>query len=650
MRTAGTVSKSLPFSGKRNRGCLIMKKALLTLVLFIMLLIPAGVSAAGISLLSPQDNQTLHEGEEILCKVQLSSAVNAYKVKIYVDGSFAKELSAKDELSCSIIGIGSGMHTVLAEAADVMGNVLSEASAIINIEAENPPRISVALLDESAEPVIDISEQDFAEVSVSDPENNYSHADVVLNGESMGTYSESSFFVDLSQSAAGDNIIKITAYDAYGNKSVYEKVFSVKRKINTVLTENNFENYSGSTPAGFLNFVTNKGGSYKAVTTDDAARGTSMAICVEQQAVQNDVDPNIHFELPDKLIKYAVEAAYLIPGDENGDYNATTTLRCRNSNGSELKILEFSKDGKIHILGSGGKLNAAAADGTIPYNLNEWYDVRVIVDGNSKKYDFYLNGELLAENRDAAGKGGEGITAFRFAICNNTQHAAEHACSEIGAKVYIDDIKISSMVDFPAVEKVTSSSGGSIIGGESDICVKLTEPVAESELGGKLSVESELGELPVSSAEFNPDDLTLNVTVGGVFQPNVRYRFKMSKGTKISSTVKTDKDLYYVFNAEKGAVDVVKSGFAFNGGRLEFEADIESTASGTTDMLMIIYIWEKDRLVFANSKSISVDSVKTITERISSKPLVKGETAEVFILKTPELDKPVSVKRFNFSM
>lgn len=625
-----------------------MKKALSAAVLVMLTMICGRAWAAEITLSSPQNNQTLHEGEEILCSAQLSGTDDAYKVKIYVDGSLAKEFSAKESLSCSVTGIGSGVHTVRADAEDVLGKVISQTEASVNVEANGAPQISAEMLDGSGKVTIDISEQSFLEVSVSDAENNFSHADVSLNGENIGTFGESSFAVDIGSAAAGDNIIEIAAYDEYGNKSVYEKVFGVKRKIEAVLTENDFEKYSGGTPAGFLNFVTGKGGSYAAVTTDIAERGTSMAMRVEQQATQNDVDPNIHYELPDRFIKYVIEASFMLPGGEGGNYDATATLRCRNSNGSELKILEFSRDGKIRLLGSGGELEPAAADGEIPYNLNEWYDIKIVLDGSSKKYDLYLNGELAAANRDAAGKAGEGITAVRFAVCNNTQHSAEHTCSEIGASVCLDDIRISSLVDFPKIESVAAASGESISGGETDICVKFSGDIADADISKMLSIESEIGSMPIRAAVFNGDDLTLNISAAGVFQPNIGYCLKMKKGTKISSTIKTDAELQCVFNAEKSAADVAKSRFEYSGGKLEFEADIENTENEAADMLMIMYIWDNDRLVFANSKKISVGGNGTITERISSKPTVKGETAEVFIMKLPELDQPVTVKKFRF--
>ncbi len=625
-----------------------MKKLLsYILIATVLLLQAAAVAAEGtasVTLISPTESSVIYEGEEISVKASLSQAEDAYKVAFYLNGEKATEVYATDALECEIIGAEAGENVIKADALTASGNVIATDSVTVNVSSNESPVVAVSELDGDSIPQISLSETPSLNVSVTDPENNFSEATVYLNGGEIMTATEAEFEVDLSDASSGENLLEINAVDSYGRKAVYAKSFLVERKMEASLLEKDFEDYTSGAPSGFTNFVTNKGASYAAVTTDDDSRGTSLELKSSAAEASQDVDAHLYFGLSDGGTKpvYIVNASYYFPGNDENIHDATATLYFRDKNGSNRELVDFDKNGILKFYGNGGSGNAASG---MAYDVDTWYDLELIIDTMTGEYSAYLNNEEVIAGKTNTYIRDIGISAFRYGICTRTQHV--HSPSEVGAKVYMDDLSVTSIIDLPTVEKVFSEGNDEgIDGGVSSISAKVSGVLLGTDLAENLTIESELGEVRTKDVTYDSDAGTMNISADYVFQPNANYTLTLKKGIKITDTLKTTGDIRYRFTVTADEVDAENAEFFFEDGKINFKADIKNDSGEDVSAMAIMYVWRGNEIISAHCQSITATADTEIT--VTGKPLVKGETVTAYIFEMPDFENPVTVKSYNY--
>ncbi len=85
-------------------------------------------------------------------------------------------------------------------------------------------------------------------------------------------------------------------------------------------------------------------------------------------------------------------------------------VNVRDSGGTESgAMITFTKNGTLLVNNSGDK------EQIMEYALNEWYDIKLIIDTDASEFDVYVNGKLMAKNC-GTGRIIENISLVRFPI------------------------------------------------------------------------------------------------------------------------------------------------------------------------------------------------------------------------------------------
>ena len=622
-----------------------MKKIITYLMVIVMLVAtPASVMAQTVAadettvlILNPTAETVMYEGESLNVKVSLSGTA-PYRVAFYLNGTQASTLYTEEAVNngIEIIGISAGANTIRADALSASGTVLGTGSVTFNVEANGAPVVTVAELDSGEE--TDFSVTDTLTAEITDGDGNFSESKVFLNGEELGTYAEQSIAIGLSDAASGENILVIEAVDAYGQKGHYEKKFNVKREIENLHVENNFDTYTSGTPTGFTNQVTGKGASYSAVETGDEKYGTSLCLTADAIADSPDVDAHMYVEPGTGKQKFTVKASYYFPGNADGNYDASATLYFRAGNGASRELVDFDKNGKLKWYGT--------SNGSTTYELNTWYDLELDINRTTGEYDVILNNEKIASATNTHIRDTD-ISGFRFGICTRTQHNAAHPASDAGAKVYIDNISVTSVIAVPEIESVVADGN--------DISVTLSSAIDGSDIADIATIsehllfESEIGPISIKGMQYDSANKKITLTSGAELQPNVDYTVTVKKGTLITSTLRSDCDIRYAFTAPADAVDVKNDKFILGGGKLNFNADIVNNTDTDIEAVAIMYFWRGNELVSVNLEEITATGNTATPVVVTGKPLVKGEHSTVYIFESSALEKAITVKKYCFS-
>ena len=627
-----------------------MKKILSYILIATLLLFQAAAVAAeetvSVSLVSPTESSVIYEGEALSVKAAVTQAEDAYKVAFYLNGEKAAQVYSKSSVECEIIGASAGENLLKVEALTAAGQIMATDSVKVIVRENTAPVVTVSALDDE-NPEIILSETSTVSVSVTDEENNFAEATVFLNGEELITAADAEFDVDLSEAAAGENLLEISAVDACGKKAVYSKSFLVERQMQASLLQEDFESYSGGTPSGFTNFVTNKGAGYAAVTTEDESYGTSLELKTSAAEENADVDAHLYFGVTDGGTKpvYILKASYYFPGNEENEHDATATLYFRDKNGSNRELVDFDKNGKLKFYGNGGSGSAASG---MAYDLDTWYDLELVIDTLTGEYSAYLNEEEIIAGKVNTYIRDIGISAFRYGICTRTKHV--HSVSDIGARVYVDNLSIESILDLPTVEKVFSDGNNDgVDGGVSDISVKIDGVILGTDVKDNLTIESNLGKIDVKDASYDAASKTILISTDAIFQPNVSYTLTLQKGLKITDTMKTDGSIRYSFTVEEDDVDAENAEFFFNGGKINFKAEIVNNRTEAVLAMAIIYVWKGNEIVSAHCQNIDVPAGDSGEILVEGKPLVSGETATAYIFEMPDFENAITRKSYTYS-
>ncbi len=617
-----------------------MKKIITYLLVLVMLLASSAsvLAQTTISIVNPTGASEIYEGESLNIKATLSEN-SAYKVAFYLNGDWVSTVYASDTPECEITNICAGSNTVRADALSASGTVLATDTVTFSVNANEAPVVSVAGLDSE----IDLSLSDTVSASVTDSEDNFTEAKVFLNGIELGTYTETSFDIDISSAASGENALVIEAVDAYGKKGIFEKIFTAKQEIVQTLVENNFDDYTSGTPAKFTNFVTNKGASYSAVTTEDESYGTSL--CLTANTIENspDVDAHIYLGTDSGKQKFVVKTSYYFPGNADGNHDATATLYFRAGNGSSRELVDFDKNGKLKCYGEAGIKSTT-------YDLNTWYDMELYIDTRTGMYDVILNGTPVIEGYTNVHIRDLGISAFRFGICTRTGHSGAHPASDVGAKVYMDNISVVSILDVPKIEKVYSEGNtDTVSGGVGEIKAKLSAVIDGSDILENVTLMSEFGEVNITDAVYDSQNLTVTVTTDAEIQPGADYTLIIKEGTKMTSTLKTVCDIRCGFTAENGDYSVPDGKFEFSDGKITFKGSVDNKTSLPLEAIAVMYVWQENKIVSAYTTAIVATEDRATEFTVTGKPLVKGERASVYVFDADTLEMPVTVKNYSYS-
>ena len=617
-----------------------MKKITAYLLALLLVLAPSAALAQtpSVAIVAPTESSVIYEGEPLLVKAQLSGD-GIYKAVFYLNETKVTAVSYQNMVECKIVGAQGGTNVIRVDAVTAIGTVLATDSVTVTVSANSAPTVAVAAIDGGS--TIDLAVTDKLEAVVTDSESNFSEATAYLNDVLVGTYTSDTFDVDIKNAASGENKLVINTVDTYGRTSVYTKTFIAKRSITTSLVNKNFDDYVSGNPSGFTNFVTNKGASFSAETTDDESYGTSLGLKAGTIEESQDVDAHLYLATDTGKQKFVIKASYYFPGNAENEYDATATLYFRAGNGSARELVDFDKNGKFKWYG--------VANSSTSYSLDTWYDLELYIDTNTGEYTAKLNGTQVVTNTNTHIRD-LGISALRFGICTRTQHGA-HPASDAGAMVYMDNISVDSIVAVPEISAVYSAGNTSTVdAGVSEICFKLSGNIVGTDILENLSVESEFGTVPVEAVTYDAATAVATVTLGAVVQPNADYSLKIKKGIwLVQDKLKTDSDIRCDFTATPDEVDAVDALFGFSGGKLCFNASIANDSAQAVDAIALMYIYKGNELVSVHTQNVNAAQNATTSFTITGKPLADGERAEAYVFELNNLDNPITVKKYSYS-
>lgn len=425
------------------------------------------------------------------------------------------------------------------------------------------------------------------------------YIDAYVNGKLAAKVSEEPYNVVLPEINYGKNVLELYAYSPAGEiLDSFKQPFVITTQTKNTLYENDFTSDVGSL---FINGVEEKGGKLS-IEAVDSEHGKSAVISSEEESNVADIGPNVAFTgISNQEATYDISTDVYIP-DETTAFH----IQIRNPNATQMKILRFTADGNIDLLGSGGN---ESTDRMTEYEKNQWYNVRVVFNGSSGEYDLYIDEQLQVSGRQAqySSPGQSGVTAIRFVMENYQNGAGE----VVEGKIALDNMTINMLVDGFCATKVSSSEETDVVEPNADtLYVTVNTGIEEDILSDYITLSDENGDIPLEDISYNPDTKIITIITQAPLKSSCDYVIKFGKGMLIA-TGKNNNAVYERFSVASDELDIAKLVFTENNGVISAIAQSINETGFDSEVIQITNMWKDGKLAGANAKKILLGTNKS---------------------------------------
>ena len=462
---------------------------------------------------------------------------------------------------------------------------------------------------------------------------------MMWNGETMAQLKEAPYLVDLSTCPLGRGTIRVEATDNYGAVGVYEKEIIVVKQSEDTLFESDFSSYTAVGNSGLQeNGAVDKQGYTKPGVIDEE-HGTSLFLGSTVESNREDIGPNVVLMLSNATATYQVETDLYFPTE-----HTNFMLRFRNTaNGTELKVLEFTNNNEIRLLGTGG-----AEDNTTlrTFQRNTWYHLRAVVSGATRTYDLYLDDALLVRGR--LGENGDqvaGLSQLRWSMYNYP--IGEDQVED--GYIALDNIKVSVLTSLPYITGVSSELNGSEAAYDAEsFYVKLSSGIAGDNLSSLVSLSCQLGQVPLASVSYDAQNKAVILTPQFPLSPGMDYTVTISKNVGLEGGGALGEDISAVFTTT-GAELSLSGDFHSQGTQVQFEGEISNQTGEEKTVLLILNLWQDGALQQAFVTQETVAQGQTQAVQTQSVTLQEGQSLELHSVERLDAHSPVSVRTFTYT-
>lgn len=592
--------------------------AAITLLLAVVLMsFPLCCAAAEPVLLLPTDGAVLHEGEAITVRSNVVPEAGG-AAYICVDGAVADSFFEGETAETELVGLTAGSYAVTVQSISSVGAKTESAAATVTVLANAAPQIAVSGL----EGVMGEAALAAVPVSVTDSDSAIAETEVYLNGALVGTYTENDFYADLTDSAVGENELTIVAADAYGKKAEKVISFTAEKLADAYLFTSEFDTDSSS--------VLKSGNGVSRSIDESETLGNCLKLSTSSKSNLADVGPNVNLEVASGggKLTYYIEADLCLPVED-----ISFLLGFRNeTNGSQLKMCEFTKDGTINLMGEGGTVTSDSS--LLTYTHGEVYHLKAVINAGARTYDLFIDGEQLAAGRYLDNyKNCTGISYIRFMIYNYAD-ASRH--------IYMDNLSVKTQTQVPRISAVTAADGSTVQNGASELVMPLVGTMGTEDVTSYLTLSGPCGTVPVSTAIYDSAQDAVLVTAAAPLTGGT-YTAVFNDALPITKTTKTGAAVRKSFTVEGAGGVMCSADFSFEGAALRLNAKIDSHNGETA--AAVVYLWKNGRLcgIFTGKQETGEAGVS-----VTCAPMASGMRATAYLFYADDVIKPLTAETFTF--
>lgn len=560
------------------------------------------------------------EGEVVEIRAAGTAQRGAMKIQLLLNGQIQSETQAEGEsftFSTRLDNLAAGDYVLQLKAYDLVGGSALSQEKRLTVLPNQPPAIRFVGIENDGE----ISLEAPMRLEAADPEGMLERVEIRLDGGLYQTLRPEETEFSLAAAGVGEHLLVATAYDRYGKTAAAEiRVVAVKT-VRSEYVRSDFESYQSGTPGGFGAFTTDKGGYIQAVKID-GAHGTSAAICADGNTKENDIGPGIFVETGDTTATVIMEGEVYFPTKD-----VTFLIRARKTETpNELKMIEFLKGGKINLLGSGGTITPEP----LQYEAGRWYSFRCVLDAAGGKYDFYLDGKLLAAGRSGENAGGiTGLNQFRLSI--NTTGGQ-------GGLVALDNIGCFKETALPYIKAITPPEGETQL-----LKIRLSAPVLGEGLEKYITVQGPAGRVEPQAVSFDSAENAILYRAKTKLHAGMEYTVRLSEQLRVPGNAAIGYALEQGFRMPSAAFDVETAKYLPDGA---FYAKLSNATDQERTAVAVVGVWAGEKLVRSTAKTVTVPAGGTAVVQTKALEIGPGEHAEAYLWDGLNSQNPISANRY----
>ena len=351
-----------------------------------------------VSITAPADGTKYIPGETVNITADSSDSDGTVASVEFFDGAVSLGVDTQVPYTAALSNISAGSHMIKAVATDDKGAASEDTVTIISSVNQNP-------VVEITFPGDDVSFEQGDDMIItgtaSDPDSDgITKVEIYKNDNYLGdaVYSGGSFSYQMTSLEIGEPEIKAVAYDGRGGSAFDTISLNVFAEIVTgykTVFRSDFTGYQGGAPAGWSEKNDKTPGTRLPVIID-SQYGRDYGTSMELMGVDGTGNVGVEYILSTGLTGNVVFEASVYLYQTTNNLPLFYVQHSGTAPKYENFTLQFNKDGYIKI----GKNQASGSAGTenlMTYSKDQWYDVRIEMNLNTKKQTIYIN-DMVFDN------------------------------------------------------------------------------------------------------------------------------------------------------------------------------------------------------------------------------------------------------------
>lgn len=541
------------------------------------------------------------------------------QVEIWINGTlsgkgnlFRNDTSgAADKL---LLGVDNTSSSII-----YIDDVKMEPGYTVNGGSKIKPSISVDGIT-NGETLENVSELN-AEITATDDTGVVS-MEIYHNDILVDSVSESNYSLALSDLDTGNHTLYIKATDTDGNVGQKTIKFTVSWLLQNPLYTEDFSGYSvtaGNTSLTSGITAYSQRGYVKAHKVDDE-HGTSMAIGIDTVNPGFNSGDRPYANLVVQDVAGAVTVEFDVYIEKSAQEASPFQISFKQQGGTDCFVASFV-DGQFRV----GSTAVECMEQT-------WYTCVLKIDVTKHTFDvqFYPAG---GEPKTVAA-----ASAFSTDIdllwSVRLWGPGEDLVSTFMA---VDNVSVVKRSDLPEVTEIGSNgekNGFTVDNAAEDVEIYMSEPVRASSLKkDSITIKEGSGRsVPIKDITVSKETGAITVTLGKKLKSDTEYEAEISKDVILDNLdMKIGRSIKGNFKTTPGEIEFVSCGFNNTGGSVSVNCSIKNNTWEERSAELFISVWNKEKFVKMQHKTVSVGAGITVNEVIDGVVLSDGETAEVYL-------------------